>query len=63
MQHVAFGYGPHTCIASQLIRMQMRIWLNALLDRFSAVRKVAEPTPVVHVLRHSWYDARVVFDA
>jgi cytochrome P450 len=63
MQHVAFGYGPHTCIASQLVRMQMRIVLNKLLDRFSAVRKVAEPTPVVHVLRHSWYDAELVFDA
>jgi hypothetical protein len=33
-----------------------------LLDRFSTVRKVAEPTPVVHVLRHSWYDAELVFD-
>jgi cytochrome P450 len=63
MQHVAFGFGPHTCIASQLVRTQMRIVLNALLDKFSSVRKLAQPTPVVHVLRHSWYDAEVVFDA
>ncbi|OLT09025.1 hypothetical protein BJF78_06765 [Pseudonocardia sp. CNS-139] len=63
MQHVAFGFGPHTCIASQLVRMEMRIVLNKMLDKFSAVRKVSEPTPVVHVLRHSWYDAEVVFDA
>jgi cytochrome P450 len=63
MQHVGFGFGPHSCIAAQLVRMQMRIFLNKLLDKFSAVRRVSEPTPVVHVLRHSWYDADVVFDA
>jgi cytochrome P450 len=62
-QHVAFGFGPHTCIASQLVRIQMRIVLTKLLDKFSAVRIISEPTPVVHVLRHSWYDAHVVFDA
>jgi len=62
-QHVAFGFGPHTCIASQLVRIQMRIVLTKLLDRFSSVRVLKEPTPVVHVLRHSWYDAEVVFDA
>jgi cytochrome P450 len=62
MQHVAFGFGPHTCIAAQLVRAQMRIYLNQLLDRFSRIRKVAEPTPVVHVLRHSWIDAPLIFE-
>jgi cytochrome P450 len=62
MQHVAFGFGPHMCIAAQLVRTEMRIFLNALLDRFSRVRKVAEPSPVMHVLRHSWYSAPLVFD-
>jgi cytochrome P450 len=61
-QHVAFGFGPHMCIGAQLVRLEMRIFLNQLLDRFSSVRKVSEPTPVVHVLRHSWLDARLVFD-
>jgi cytochrome P450 len=62
-QHVAFGFGPHSCIAAQLVRMQMRSFLTQFLDRFSSVRKVTEPTPVVHVLRHSWYDAELVFEA
>lgn len=62
-QHVAFGFGPHSCIAAQLVRMQMRSFLTQFLDRFSAVQVVREPTPVVHVLRHSWYDAELIFDA
>src|SRR6201997_1556399 len=61
-QHVAFGFGPHMCIGAQLVRTEMRIFLNQLLDRFSRIRKVAEPTPVVHVLRHSWIDAPLIFE-
>jgi cytochrome P450 len=61
-QHVAFGYGPHMCVAAQLVRAEMRIFLTQLLDRFSGVHKVAEPTPVPHVLRHSWFDAPLVFE-
>jgi len=61
-QHVAFGFGPHMCIGAQLVRTEMRIFLKQLLDRFSSVRKISEPTPVVHVLRHSWFNAPLVFD-
>jgi cytochrome P450 len=61
-QQVAFGFGPHMCIAAQLVRAQMRIFLTQLLDRFSAIRKIDEPSPIVHVLRHSWSAAPLVFD-
>jgi len=62
-QHVAFGFGPHMCIAAQLVRALMRIFLTQLLDNFSSVSKVEEPSSVVHVLRHSWYSAPVIFNA
>jgi cytochrome P450 len=62
-QHVAFGFGPHMCIAAQLVRALMRIFLTKLLDNFSSVSKVEEPSSVVHVLRHSWYSAPVSFNA
>ncbi|MGC0367032.1 cytochrome P450 [Rhodococcus sp. 27YEA15] len=61
LQHVAFGYGPRSCIAAQLVRTTMRIFLTELLDRFSSIELVSTPTPVVHVLRNSWYDAELVF--
>lgn len=61
-QHVAFGFGPHMCIAAQLVRAEMRIFLSQFLDRFSGVRRAGEPTEVVHVLRHSWYMAPLIFE-
>ena len=32
-QHVAFGRGPHFCLGAALARMEMRVILEALLDR------------------------------
>jgi cytochrome P450 len=37
-QHVSFGTGPHMCLGMHLARMEMRIALNALLDRLPGLR-------------------------
>jgi cytochrome P450 len=34
MGHVAFGHGVHHCLGAPLARMEMRIALPALLQRF-----------------------------
>lgn len=36
--HLAFGYGVHRCLGSELARMELRIAYPALLRRFPAVR-------------------------
>jgi cytochrome P450 len=35
--HLAFGFGPHFCIGAALARMEIRLLLEALLDRFATV--------------------------
>ena len=37
-QHVAFGNGIHSCIGSQLARLQGQVVIGAMLERFPALR-------------------------
>ncbi|WP_257448484.1 cytochrome P450 [Archangium lipolyticum] len=43
--HLSFGYGIHFCLGSQLARMEARIGLETLLDRFSGFSR--DPEPIV----------------
>ncbi|MFD9636528.1 cytochrome P450, partial [Streptomyces violascens] len=36
--HLAFGHGIHLCLGQQLARIEMRVALSALLDRFPTLR-------------------------
>ncbi|MER7083006.1 Cytochrome P450 [Saccharopolyspora kobensis] len=42
-RHVAFGHGPHHCVGAPLARLQLRIALRLLFDRFPGLRLAAEP--------------------
>jgi cytochrome P450 len=37
-QHMAFAFGPHTCLGMHLARMETTVALNALLDRLPHLR-------------------------
>jgi cytochrome P450 len=41
--HLAFGHGPHFCVAAQLARVQMRAIFTAVLDRLGEVELAGEP--------------------
>ncbi|MER5352355.1 cytochrome P450 [Kitasatospora sp. NPDC002551] len=46
--HLAFGHGVHQCLGQQLARVELRVALRALLDRFPALRLAvpAEDVPL-----------------
>jgi len=41
--HLAFGHGPHFCIAAHLARVEMRAMFSAVLDRLGEVELAGEP--------------------
>lgn len=41
--HLAFGHGVHFCLGAQLARMQLRVGLASVLDRFPDLRLAADP--------------------
>jgi cytochrome P450 len=44
--HLAFGHGVHQCLGQQLARVELRIGLGALLERFPGLRLAVPPEEV-----------------
>ncbi|WP_017594455.1 cytochrome P450 [Nocardiopsis potens] len=44
--HLVFGRGPHYCLGAHLTRMQLRIGLGVLADRFPGLRLAVRPDEV-----------------
>lgn len=42
-RHLSFGVGEHMCIGLQLARLELRIFLEEVIERVSAVRLTREP--------------------
>ena len=48
-QHVGFGFGAHMCLGMHLARMESRVAVNALLDRFDDIRFDAGADDDAHI--------------
>ncbi|MDG2051891.1 MAG: cytochrome P450, partial [Myxococcota bacterium] len=47
-RHLAFGQGRHFCLGAGLARMEGRLVLNALLDRFERIEPGTAPSERLH---------------
>lgn len=36
-EHLSFGFGPHTCIGTSIVRLQLKVALEALLYRYAGI--------------------------
>jgi cholest-4-en-3-one 26-monooxygenase len=54
---LSFGFGPHFCLGAALARLEGRVVLDALLDRFSAIEPAGPveraPSPVIAGIREA----------
>lgn len=41
--HLAFGHGVHHCLGASLARLEMRVVLGALLDRYDRIEPASDP--------------------
>ncbi|MEU3982224.1 cytochrome P450 [Streptomyces sp. NPDC026672] len=44
--HLAFGHGPHHCLAAIMARMEAEVMISAVLDRFPKIRLAVLPEKV-----------------
>jgi cytochrome P450 len=55
--HLAFGFGPHFCIGAALARLEGRILLDELLERFVGIERAGPvertPSPVIAGIRRA----------
>jgi cytochrome P450 len=63
--HLAFGWGRHLCLGMHLARLELRVGLNAILDRLSHLRldPAAEPPRIVGQAFRGPEALPVLFDA
>ncbi|MFH9088325.1 cytochrome P450 [Streptomyces sp. NPDC017673] len=46
LAHVAFGHGPHHCLAAVMARMEAEVMIGAVLTRFPGIRLAVPPEEV-----------------
>ena len=54
---MSFGFGPHFCLGAALARLEARVVLEGLLDRFATIEPAGPleraPSPVIAGVRHA----------
>jgi cytochrome P450 len=60
---LSFGYGQHACIGAALARLEVRVFLEEMLRKFSAVQLDGPPERVPSAMQHGWAQLPLAFRA
>jgi cytochrome P450 len=58
---LAFGYGPHVCVAAPLARIELQTLVARLIDRFPRWTLAGEPRRMWSIFRAGWEELPVTF--
>jgi cytochrome P450 len=61
--NLAFGTGPHRCPGSRLARLETKVLLEELIQRFPNWELAGTPKPIESLFRNGYYDMPVTFSA
>ena len=59
VDHLAFGFGPHTCLGAHLARLEMRVLLRHVLAKVKSMKLEAEPVRTQNPLLRGMASLRV----
>jgi cytochrome P450 len=62
-EHLAFGFGPHTCLGAHLARLEVRTLLQQALQKIKRMRLEADPTRMHNPLLRGMRSLRVSIEA
>jgi cytochrome P450 len=60
---LSFGYGQHACIGAALARLEVRVCLEEMLQKFSAVQLAGPSERVPSAMQHGWAHLPLTFRA
>jgi cytochrome P450 len=63
LDHIAFGFGPHTCLGAYLARLEARILLRHALQKVGRVQLEGTPERTVNPLLRGMHKLPVSFEA
>jgi cytochrome P450 len=59
--HTSFGFGTHSCLGQPLVRLEIAVFMQELLKRYTSWSRAAEPTRYRHPQMNAWSDLLLTF--
>lgn len=59
--HLAFGFGTHACVAAPLVRVEVQLLIERLMQRYPEFEWAGQPRRIETFMRNGWLELPVAF--